>query len=80
MFLVAEIRFCADIAEFLQTVKGINGRGSGKFAKYASAKQRLPKALWVLGKHPMGYFCPSLELLAASGTPCSRWVLRVTEV
>lgn len=39
MFLVAEIRFCADIAEFLQTVKGINGRSSGKFAKYASAKQ-----------------------------------------
>lgn len=54
MFLVAEVRFCADIAEFLQTVKGINGRGSGKFAKYASAKQRLPKALWGFGQASNG--------------------------
>lgn len=54
MFLVAEIRFCADIAEILQTVKGINGRGSGKSAKYTYAKQKLPKALWGSGQASNG--------------------------
>ena len=46
MFPVAEMRFCADIAEIHPAMKGINRRGSGKSAKYTSAKERLPKALW----------------------------------
>lgn len=54
VFLVAVTRFFADIAETLQTVKGINGRGSGKPAKYASANQRLPEALWEVGQASNG--------------------------